>query len=286
VSLHRAVLPSGVDLHWIEQGAGDVVVLLHGGMGDCHSWSKQLPALASGFRAIAYSRRYSHPNANAVTVPEPPWEDVHDLGQLVDLLRLDRFHLVGTSYGALVALLYALAHPERAASLVLCEPPLHRLGARTPEGARMCAEFMASAWEPAAAAFRQEDERAAIAMLIDAMWGQPGFSMRAPRNVEKALRNARAMRVLTGAKDPFPAIAGEAIGALRMPVLLACGERTSPLHRHLVNEVARALPAAELVVVGGAGHAAPAENSQGFNSALLRFLDKVGRRHRCPQGTG
>jgi pimeloyl-ACP methyl ester carboxylesterase len=144
---------------------------------------------------------------------------------------------------------------------------------------------MARAWRPAAAAFRQGAVGTAIAKLVDGMWGQPGLSKLFPERVQTALRNARAMRVLTDAKDPFPTMAPEAIGTLRMPVLLLRGERTSALHRLVVDELARALRVAELVIVRGAGHAAPVENSLCFNSALLGFLARQAGETRWREAT-
>ena len=49
-------------LHYVERGSGDPVVFVHGTLCDYTVWESQVNALSSEFRAIAYSRRYAHPN--------------------------------------------------------------------------------------------------------------------------------------------------------------------------------------------------------------------------------
>ena len=59
----------GVELHYIEAGRGEPLILLHGGQGDYRSWEPQLQALSPHYRVISYSRRYHYPNNNPLTVP-------------------------------------------------------------------------------------------------------------------------------------------------------------------------------------------------------------------------
>src|SRR3989442_12106834 len=48
----------GVELHYIEQGQGEPLILLHGGQGDYRSWEPQMKVLSQQYRVISYSRRY------------------------------------------------------------------------------------------------------------------------------------------------------------------------------------------------------------------------------------
>ena len=60
---HRTMV-NGADLAWVARGRGAPVVLVHGSGADLRTWGHQMDPLASGgFRAIAYSRRYHHPDA-------------------------------------------------------------------------------------------------------------------------------------------------------------------------------------------------------------------------------
>jgi pimeloyl-ACP methyl ester carboxylesterase len=88
-------------------GEGPPVVFLHAGSGCCEMWEQQIPA----FTIAAY--RFVAPERRAEGVP------ADDLEVLAEHLGLETFHLVGTAAGGIVAVDYALSHPERLLSLVV-----------------------------------------------------------------------------------------------------------------------------------------------------------------------
>src|SRR5438309_260147 len=80
-------------------------------------WQRQLAAFSdAGYRCIAYDRRQSGRTDVAPDAPEAIAAD--DLRALVDALALERFHLIGTAAGGIVALDFALSYPARVRSLV------------------------------------------------------------------------------------------------------------------------------------------------------------------------
>src|SRR6185436_7179706 len=94
---------------WYEDsgGKGVPVVLLHAGTGCTPMWRHQVPVLtAAGFRVIAYDRRGYGRSADGDAVPS------QDLALLLEKLGIEKAHLVGTAAGGIVALDYALSHPE------------------------------------------------------------------------------------------------------------------------------------------------------------------------------
>ena len=101
--------------------------MVHGGLEDYRTWSPQLaPLAASHYRAIAYSRRYNFPNRNATrdAANYSAQVDADDLAMLIEQLQLGPVHLVGHSYGAVGALLFATENPELVRTLTLSEPPV------------------------------------------------------------------------------------------------------------------------------------------------------------------
>ncbi len=269
----RAQLANGVELHYIERGRGQPLLLLHGGMGDCHSWAAQMQAFAQRFRVIAVSRRHSYPNRFEEPLAGHSVDrDVDDLLAFERLVHASPAHVVATSYGALVALIYALRYPDKVLSLVLAEPPLHQWACRTLEGASLFAEFLKEVWLPAGQAFARGDDHNALRILVNGMWGRAVFDSLSPDRAQAAFRNSRAMRALTLAQEPFPNPPRAAVAQLAIPMLLLSGERSSALHRCVVEEVASVVPFSNQVVIGGAGHGAPVENPDGFNAAVLDFL--------------
>lgn len=110
-----------VDIHedpefrWLERGAGEAVVLLHGLMGQMQHWDAVLDAVDDGYRVIAPTLPIFHPDLREASVGA--------LGRYVlrflDALDLPRAVLGGNSLGGHVALRLALDHSERVSGLVL-----------------------------------------------------------------------------------------------------------------------------------------------------------------------
>lgn len=273
----RSVRANGVELHYIEQGRGDPVVLLHGGQGDYRSWAPQMAALARHYRVIAYSRRFHHPNDNPPTPDyRAAYTDAADLHAFVQCLQLERAHIIGTSAGALTALVMATQHPGSVRSLVLAEPPVHRWARDAPRGRALYDDFMATTWRPAGAAFRAGNTPQGMKILVDGFGGAGTFDAMKPAARETALQNARFFEVATASADPFPAVSGEAVAALRMPILILRGEHTVPLHAFVNDELQRLLPHAQSKTIHGAGHGAAREQPEAFNQAVLAFLQGQG----------
>src|SRR5512132_4091069 len=128
----KTIHVNGADLHYIEQGMGDAVVLVHGGGAtDMRTWGAQIDPFAQHYRVVAYSLRYHYPNAwvgdgsDYATVVH-----ANDLAGLIQALQLAPAHIVSSSYGGDIALLMTHQKPQWVRTLVLGEPPLTAWRAR------------------------------------------------------------------------------------------------------------------------------------------------------------
>ena len=103
-----------------DPGPKGTIVLLHGGPGGTHDYLLAFSDLADhGYRVIYYDQLGCGRSELARDVSEYSIDrDVEDLEALRRELQLDRFHLIGSSYGGLLAIAYALAHPEPIRTLV------------------------------------------------------------------------------------------------------------------------------------------------------------------------
>ena len=263
----------GVELHYIEQGQGEPLILLHGGMFDYRSWEAQVKAFSQHYRVISYSRRYNYPNNNPLTAKNhSAYVEAGDLAAFIHKLKLGRVHLVGTSYGAFTALALAVEHPELVRSLVLAEPPVLQWLRDTPDGTVVYNEFMTTVWEPAAKAFNEEDDEGAMGILANAFSGTRVFDSLPPERVAAIMQNSRAMKALALSSDPFPTLPKDKVGQLRLPTLIITGQNTIKIHKLVNEELARVLPKATQAIIPQAGHGSPRENPQAFNEAVLKFL--------------
>lgn len=269
---------NGVELHYIEQGRGEPLILLHGGQGDYRSWKPQMEAFSRRYRVISYSRRFNYPNDNPLTANyRSAYTEASDLAALIRQMKLGRVHLVGTSIGAFTALVLAVERPEMVRSLVLAEPPVHGWAKDDPEGDALYREFMASIWEPSAAAFRAGDEQGAMRILIDGFGGAGRFDSLPAEGRAAVMQNSRFFRAATSASDPFPNLPKDKVRRLRVPVMIVAGENTIKLHKFISDQLARLLPEAARVTIPNAGHGSARENPQAFNDAVIKFLENRSR---------
>ena len=131
---HRFVETNGIRMHYVEQGEGFPVLLLHGFPELWYSWRHQIPALAeAGFRAIA-------PDLRGYGESDKPQEieayDIHqlvgDLTGLLDALGIDKAVVVGHDWGAIILWQLALMHPERIERLIALNVPFMGRGPVSP----------------------------------------------------------------------------------------------------------------------------------------------------------
>jgi 3-oxoadipate enol-lactonase len=96
-------------------GAGEPVLLLNGGMMSMAAWEPVAAPLAGSFRVVRCDFR------GQLLSPGEPRPDlgahVEDLLALLDALEIEKAHVVGVSFGALVGLPFAARHPERVSSI-------------------------------------------------------------------------------------------------------------------------------------------------------------------------
>lgn len=104
-------------------GDGETVLFVHGGFSNGRaSWKRQIGELAAFAKLIVVDRR-GHGSSPKLPRPYTILGDALDILKVADLIGIDRIHLVGHSYGALVALEIALRREIQVETLHLIEPP-------------------------------------------------------------------------------------------------------------------------------------------------------------------
>lgn len=114
---HRTATVDGLELHYVEAGAGDPVILLHGWPQHWWQWREVIGPLAESFRVIAPDGRgqgWSQGRAGSYTIDR----QARDLIGLMDALGIDQARVVGHDVGAFFGYYAALNWPERFVQLV------------------------------------------------------------------------------------------------------------------------------------------------------------------------
>ncbi len=284
----------GTTLAYEENGNGAPVVFVHGTASDLRTWKYQIPSIGGSYRAIAYSRRYARPNDDIKPgVDDQMHPHVDDLVAFLKTIDATPAHLVGSSWGAFICLLTAIRYPEAVRSLVLEEPPaptlfvsrtppppfeLLRLLVRRPRSALALVKFGAQTVGPAEKAFRRGDDETAVSTFGRGVLGEKSFR-RLPDDRKQQMREnvATARAQLLGAG--FPPLEDNDVRGVRVPTLLATGERSPSIFLRITDRLQELLPNVERVTIPGASHLMHEENADETNRAILRFLAQMETRH-------
>lgn len=118
---------NGIELGWQSFGAGDPLILLHGGFGSVEMFGDNVAALAGGRRVIGVDLE-SH-GRSPVTDRAMRFETMaDDIAALIGELGVGRADVMGFSLGGGVALRTAIQHPDVVDRVVLVSTPVRRAG--------------------------------------------------------------------------------------------------------------------------------------------------------------
>jgi pimeloyl-ACP methyl ester carboxylesterase len=105
-------------LHYLDEGEGPTLILLHGMGGEAALWSDVIVGLGGRFRTIGLDLRGHGQSASEAPISIEAIVD--DLGEAIKKLGVSSFHLAGVSLGAAAALRLTASTPQQVQSLVIC----------------------------------------------------------------------------------------------------------------------------------------------------------------------
>jgi pimeloyl-ACP methyl ester carboxylesterase len=239
-------------------GSGVPIVLMHAATGSVRAWEHQTPVfIRAGYRVIAFDRR-----GWGRTTSEPgvsPGTAADDLIALMDYLKVDRFHLLGTAAGGFVTFDTALSYPTRLRSIVVAnsiggvqDDSFVELGRRLrpPEFTAMPAELREVS--PSYRAGNPEGTKRWVE--LEKISRPPG-----PPAAAQPLKNR---------------ITFAALERITAPVLLLTGDADMFAPPPVLKMFAGHIKQAETVIVPEAGHSTYWEQPEMFNRAVLSFIRK------------
>lgn len=257
----------GIKTNYLEAGAGDPVVLIHGsgpGVTAYANWRLVMPALAEEFRVLApdmvgfgFSDRPEDVQFGVQT-----WAD--QVVGFLDSLDIDNAHLVGNSFGGSIALRVATQHPDRVGKLVLMgsmgvhfdiTEGLDTVWGYEPsfENMRTVLDYFAYSRELV------NDELAEVRFRAST---QPGF-----QESFAAMFPAPRQRWVEAQTSPE-----EEIAKLPHRTLVVHGREDKVIPVETSYKLASLIDNADLVVFGRCGHWSQIERSADFNRLVRDFL--------------
>lgn len=268
-----------VSLAYVERGQGAPMVLLHGsGPTDLRTWGQQIEPFSQQYHVIAYSRRYHYPN---------PWLDddsavlstfihANDLTALIAALQLGRVHLIGFSYGADIALRFAVKYPELLRTLVVAEPGLNSWLVSLPGGASLFAES-AGALRTAKTEVQHGNFERGLQLFMAAVMGESTVDQIPSALYERLMANVRLIGYeQTEISESATDITRAEAATIHTPTLTLTGDESPAAFQLVSQELARWIPHAERAQINGASHLLHVMNPIDYNTTVLEFLARQG----------
>jgi pimeloyl-ACP methyl ester carboxylesterase len=265
--------------HIEEAGAGAPIMLIHGGTASAREWRPVLPALGRHARCIAIDRLGCGESDRSARGYDRATLTASLLA-CADALGLERFGVVGQSFGGFWALSLAFAAPERIDRLVLVNTSSGPLTAAQLEARRARLGAGRAATRPATPA----EWEAALDRTIASIFADPS---RIPPTYRDDLRwqMERADPAQAGAvDDEHERLAREPYDRLAIPTLVVWGEADTMAPVQYAHQLVAAIPGARYAGLPGVGHTCQIEAPAEFVAAVAPFLDATAAIGREPAG--
>ena len=261
-SIHRIEVDHR-SIFYRDEGEGPAIVFLHGFLCDSRAWDPQLHDLSDAFRVMAWDA------AGAGASDDPPdpftisdWAD--DLRRLLDVLAVEEAHIVGLSWGGLVAQGFYGLYPSRVRSLVLSDTYAGWKGSLPPDvvekrltrclsESELSPTELVARWVPLE--FFTETASGDLTKAMSSIVS--GFHPLGFRLMARSLAENDTTALLP---------------AIRVPTLLLWGEADQRSPIDVAEQFRAAIPDAELRIIPAAGHVSNMEQPDAFTMHVRRFI--------------
>ena len=244
-TLEGRVAHDDVRIWFATFGSGAPVILLHGGGGDSDNFGFQVPALvASGHRVIVIDSR----GQGRSTHDQKPltYEAMEgDVIAVMDQLGVRKADVVGWSDGAIISLVMAMKHPDRERRVFAFSPDMD------PKG--LAPNWMSAPIIPQLIAWAKEDylRLSPTPQDFDYMFG--------------------AIATMANTEPNYTA---EQLARINGPrIAIVDGDHEELILPEHTRYIAHTIPGAKLIILKGVSHAAPLQDPDQFNRAVIAFLD-------------
>lgn len=240
------------EFRWMERGAGQPLIFLHGLIGQMHHWDGVLDRLGHGYRPIAPDLPIFHPDLREASIDAL----ARYVLDLMDALEIPRAVVGGNSLGGHVALRLTLERADRVGGLILTGS-----SGLFERGFTSGVPHRPDRWW-----VRQKMEE----VFFDPALVTDGWVEEAHRVVTTP---ASALRVLRFARDARRDNLEARLSRIRVPALLVWGleDRITPFH--VGERFHELIPTAQLCGLARCGHAPMLERPEAFAAAVSAWLD-------------
>ena len=254
---------NGVRINYVIEGDGPWLVMSHSLACDLSMWDEQARLFQKKFRVLRFDTR-GHGASDAPQSAYTLDMLAQDVLGLLDGLKIENPHFVGLSMGGMIGQTFALRHPGRLRSLVLCDT-----SSRIPPEA-------APLWESRIKTASEQGMEPLVEPTLKRWFTEPFYAA----NPAMMARVGKLIRT-----TPVAGYAGcchairkldltAKLGAIGCPVQVVVGEQDVGTPVEMSRTISNAIPGSELVIIPSASHLSNLEQPEAFNRAVGGFLDR------------
>ena len=254
-----------ISIYWESLGQGEPIAFLNGVLMTVDSWKLQTLEISQRFRCIMHDFRGQLRSSK----PDQPWtleDHSNELKALLDHLGIDSCHLVGTSYGGEVGMVFAATWPERVRSLTVIAS-VSEVG---PDTERTVLEWRRAALEEPMSLYRTMLPTTFSPQFVAA---NPGLIKLGEERLKSCEEDF--FKSFAGLIDAFCGLdITSSLSKVRCPALVIAGEKDLLKPPRYSQIIADGIAGSELLVVPGAGHAVVLEQPEWINRKVIEFIDR------------
>lgn len=283
---HRDIITNGIRMHYVTQGKGPLLVLLHGFPEFWYSWRLQIPFLAElGYTVVAPDLR----GYNDTDKPSRGYDVQTLLRDIVGLIRglgYEQAVIVGHDWGGALAWSFALRYPQMTTRLVVCNAPHPAAMQRELKTWKQLRKSwyifaLQVPWLPEYFLGRQHAARIGQ-MIYTAAVQKVAFPAEVLEHYRAAMSKPGALRASINYyratfRNPFNLLGGSGSGAQQItaPTLLIWGEQDVALDIALTKGLEPWVPDILIKYIPDSGHWVQQEKPELVNQFLGDFLSIV-----------
>lgn len=273
------IITNGVKLHYVTQGEGPLMLMLHGFPEFWYSWRHQIPEFAQDFKVVALDLRgYNDSDKPTEQSAYIMNEFIKDVEGIIKVLGYQKCVLVGHDWGGAIAWNFAYTHPEMLERLIILNMP-HP--AKFAQGLRTLEQLLRSyyififqlPWIPELL-LQSLDYQVIETAFKDTAVNKSAFTK---ADID-AYKNAAAKRgALTGMLNYYRNIFQQRIlnqnwGILQVQTLMIWGENDTALGKELTYDTVAYVRDFQIKYIPNCGHWVQEEQPELVNQYMREFL--------------
>ncbi len=256
---------NGQAIHFVDQGVGANLLLVHGFPLDHSMWRFQVAELSQHRRVICPdlpgfgSSSLGHPAISMRQMAD-------DLVALLDELQIERVSFCGLSMGGYIGWQFCRHYPERLERLVACDTR-----------AKNDSEVVSRGRQMMARAVREQGSDPVAADMVpklfsaDSLEHQPDVVERIRTSITSVDPESIALGQLAMADRPD---ATDWLPEIRVPSLFVVGQHDQITPPEEMRGMADLVSDSQVAEIANAGHLPPLENPTEFNRELIKFINR------------